>query len=139
MPTAPPTFCPTHGDQCRDHVHHARARRQQIVNRRDPVAHALYNTARWIAYRRTHLACHPLCARCEREGYVVVGKVVDHIIPHRGDLSLFWAVDGVQTLCVHHDSVKRARENGILPCADHGEWTSIVVGRVVCRDCGAYL
>lgn len=52
-----------------------------------------------------------LCRMCESEGKLTVAKVVDHIIPHRGDHRLFWDESNWQPLCKwHHDSVKQAME-----------------------------
>jgi 5-methylcytosine-specific restriction enzyme A len=140
MPSAPPSFCSRHG-LCHTHATHvhnerAKERRQEIVRTRDPSLHAFYNSGRWKAYRKTHIERSPLCVMCEREGRAVLGSIVDHIIPHRGDVSLFWAMDGVQTLCVRHDSLKRLRENGLLGCNNHGTWTAFVESHTVCRDCG---
>lgn len=44
---------------------------------------------------------------CER-----VAEVVDHIIPHRGDLDLFHDPENWQSLCKHcHDSTKAQIES----------------------------
>lgn len=135
MPHAPLSFCPTHG-LCRGYEEHARERRRQIDAERDPSHAALFKNARWRRYRRYYLEAHPLCSRCEHEGLVVVGSIVDHILPHRGDLTLFWAEGNVQTMCPSHDAAKRLRENELGPCLDHGRWSAIVLGSLVCRDCG---
>ena len=59
---------------------------------------------RWQRARRGWLIAHPLCAHCEDEGKVCQGNVVDHIVPHRGDPTLFWDTGNWQTLCkTHHD------------------------------------
>lgn len=66
---------------------------------------------RWRAARELHLLLHPLCEYCKREGITTAGTVVDHIIPHRGDQTLFWDRDNWQTLCdPHHDGAKQAEE-----------------------------
>jgi len=36
---------------------------------------------------------------CERKGHVIPATVVDHIIPHRGDETLFWDESNWQALC----------------------------------------
>lgn len=49
--------------------------------------------------------------------------VVDHVIPHKGDLGLFWDLTNWQPLCkLCHDSVKQAQESGttIVGCDVHG-------------------
>jgi 5-methylcytosine-specific restriction endonuclease McrA len=66
---------------------------------------------KWQKAREGWLNAHPLCAYCEREGRVTSGTVVDHIVPHRGDMTLFWTRSNWQTLCkTCHDSVKKAEE-----------------------------
>ena len=50
--------------------------------------------ARWQKVRYSYLVSHPLCAICKE-----AATVVDHIIPHRGDGSLFWDYDNWQSLC----------------------------------------
>ena len=53
-----------------------------------------------------------LCRMCEAEGYITAATVVDHIVPHKGDQSLFWNTSNWQPLCKpHHDGAK-AREEG---------------------------
>lgn len=72
----------------------------------------LYWTARWRAKAKAQLAAHPLCIMCEAEGVIEPATVCDHVIPHRGDVDLFW--DGeTQSLCgPHHSRAKQAEEAG---------------------------
>lgn len=49
---------------------------------------------------------------CEAEGFYVSATVTDHIRPHRGDPTLFWADWNHQSLCKTHHSSKTAREDG---------------------------
>ena len=51
--------------------------------------------ARWRKARRWYLRRHPLCVLCGGEA-----GVVDHVVPHRGDMSLFWDIGNWQALCV---------------------------------------
>lgn len=47
----------------------------------------------------------------KRLGEMVGAEVVDHKIPHRGDLRLFLDPDNLQSLCKHcHDSHKQREE-----------------------------
>lgn len=55
--------------------------------------------SRWQKAREMYLARHPLCARCLKEGRYVPATVVDHIVPHRGDQTLFWDESNWQALC----------------------------------------
>lgn len=89
--------------------------------------HRLYKTARWRSGRLAHLRGEPICRMCQLRGIVNDGSrtaageiqmnlrrrflVVDHVIPHRGDLVLFWDASNWQTLCPdHHDVVKQREE-----------------------------
>ncbi|MPT00955.1 MAG: HNH endonuclease [Pseudomonas sp.] len=66
---------------------------------------------KWQVARAEWLQANPLCVYCQREGRVTAGTVVDHIVPHRGDMKLFWSRSNWQTLCRHcHDVVKAAEE-----------------------------
>ncbi len=89
--------------------------------------HPNYKTARWRRSRLLHLKAEPLCRMCRHRGVLNDGSlratgevqqdkrrrflVVDHIVPHRGDLGLFWDPTNWQTLCPdHHDTVKQREE-----------------------------
>jgi 5-methylcytosine-specific restriction enzyme A len=75
------------------------------------MTHRLYNSRAWRTARANFLAEHPLCAYCQQQGYSTPATVVDHIIPHKGDLERFWDVGNWQPLCApHHDSSKRRAE-----------------------------
>ena len=69
-------------------------------------------THRWQMERRAFLLRHPVCVECERHGVFEMAKVVDHIIPHKGDMELFWRVSNWQALCVTCHNVKTASEDG---------------------------
>ena len=49
---------------------------------------------KWWAARVAFLRSHPLCAICNKPAVVV-----DHVIPHRGDMGLFWNSGNWQALC----------------------------------------
>ena len=70
---------------------------------------------KWQKARDAYLKKHPLCVDHERRGYVEPATVVDHIIPHSGDMTLFWDSSNWQSLCkVCHDSHKqRIEKSGI--------------------------
>ena len=55
--------------------------------------------SRWQKARDLFLKQHPLCAFCQAEGKIVPATVVDHIIPHRGDQTLFWDQSNWEALC----------------------------------------
>ena len=76
---------------------------------------------RWERARARFLARHPLCTFCEAMGYIVAATVVDHIIPHKGDMTLFWDESNWQPLCkLCHDGTKKSQEaTGKLRGCDH--------------------
>lgn len=67
---------------------------------------------RWQQTRIGFLKSHPLCAECERQGRVRQANEVDHIIPHKGDMDLFWDRDNWQPMCAPCHSRKTATEDG---------------------------
>lgn len=64
-----------------------------------------YN-AEWRTQRRRFLSAHPLCVECLKENRLTAATVVDHIIPHRGDMKLFWDKNNWQPLCAAHHNLK---------------------------------
>lgn len=69
---------------------------------------------RWQQRRLAFLKKHPICRMCVNStpSRIRVATVVDHVIPHKGDDTLFWDEANWQPLCkVHHDSHKKAQEN----------------------------
>ena len=57
------------------------------------------------------MQAHPLCCMCRKEGRYVKATDVDHIVPHRGDLKLFWDRSNWQALCHRHHDQKTGRED----------------------------
>ena len=74
----------------------------------------------WRKFRESWLRKHPLCVRCEAEGKVVEATVLDHVIPHRGDQTLFWKAGNHQGLCQSCHSRKTALEDGGIGEARRG-------------------
>jgi 5-methylcytosine-specific restriction protein A len=70
-------------------------------------------TYAWQQARARFLSEHPLCQFCEARGVVELAEVVDHKVPHRGDMALFWNRDNWQALSKRcHDSEKARQERG---------------------------
>lgn len=66
----------------------------------------------WQRESRRFLQAHPLCVQCAKEGRYVKAVVVDHITPHRGDPTLFWAQTNWQALCKQcHDRKTRTEDS----------------------------
>ena len=63
--------------------------------------------------RERQLSIEPLCQFCKQREDIVIAKVVDHVIPHKGNVALFHDPDNLQSLCQQcHDSVKKRMEMG---------------------------
>ena len=67
---------------------------------------------RWKKRRIVFLRKNPLCVECLANGIVKEAKHVDHIIPHKGDMKLFWDESNWQSLCAECHSRKTATEDG---------------------------
>lgn len=63
----------------------------------------------WEKERKAFLKANPYCVECARRGVVTLATVVDHIIPHRGNMELFWDMSNLQPLCEHDHNVKTGR------------------------------
>lgn len=71
----------------------------------------LYKTRRWQNLKAWKLGQNPLCEYCEKLQKYVKSKVVDHIVPHKGNADLMWDENNLQALCIRcHDNVKRREE-----------------------------
>lgn len=75
----------------------------------------LYRTARWLKRRATHLAREPLCRYCDQMGRVTAATVADHVVPHRGDVGLFYGGE-LQSLCAscHSGTKQQLEKSGTL-------------------------
>ena len=72
----------------------------------------LYKTKGWYRLRYYQLRKEPTCRYCEAQGRIEAATVVDHIKAHKGDESLFYDENNLQSLCKqHHDSAKQKEEN----------------------------
>ena len=94
MPTAPP-------------VHRPFGKRKAATGPRKGSAQRGYGS-RWQRARDAFLMRFPLCVHCEGSGRVTAATDVDHVVPHRGDDSLFWRESNWQPLCKSCHSRKTA-------------------------------
>ena len=67
---------------------------------------------RWRRARDGFIAEHPLCVMCLALAppMTTPASVVDHKIPHRGDMVLFWDRSNWQSLCKPHHDIEKQRE-----------------------------
>jgi 5-methylcytosine-specific restriction protein A len=115
VPRAPQ--CPCSHPGCNALVDHGRCekhailQRREIDDRRGSAASRGYGK-RWDKAAKLFRQLHPLCAMCSTVPHPVASKEVDHIIPHKGDMELFWDQDNWQALCKSCHSTKTAKEDG---------------------------
>ncbi|MBB4267611.1 HNH endonuclease [Roseospira visakhapatnamensis] len=83
------------------------ARDRDYLTYRDQSRVRPTRTAAWKRARRAFLAEHPVCAVCGAPA-----TVVDHIVPHRGDLTVFWDRSRWQALCASCHGRKTAARDG---------------------------
>lgn len=130
MPTRPPTF---------------RVKRQRTnaeVNaesdRRRGSARSRGYSAQWDSEAAAFKRVHPLCMGCKAIGLVKVTDVVDHVVPHRGNMAIFWDRDRWQPSCRwHHDVIKQKLEaqyeRGAVKMDDL--WLNSAVAMKLSREC----
>ena len=67
--------------------------------------------SKWQRVRPGFIRSHPLCVCCLANGVISATEVVDHVVPHRGDMQLFWDRRNWQGLCWRcHREIKSAIE-----------------------------
>ena len=77
--------------------------------KRDELSRTFYRTQRWIETRKKKLHISPFCEECQRNGTMVVGKIVDHIVPIKQGGEPY-DLDNLQTLCWSCHSRKSIEE-----------------------------
>jgi len=106
MPIAAPRLCGcghkiASGESCA-----CEKRRKADFDKRRPTARERGYDSKWDKARAEYLKRHPTCCRCSSPA-----TVVDHIVPHRGDMRLFWSRSNWQPLCTpHHSGAKQSEE-----------------------------
>lgn len=117
MPYAAPRPCNHPGCGALTHARfceaHAEARRKRYEGERPSAARRGYGH-KWRKAREQYLKQNPMCEELEADGTRCREPAtdVDHKIPHRGDLKLFWDRKNWQALCHSHHSAKTARDDG---------------------------
>lgn len=90
-------------------THSSRATRARPVDDRPSAYKRGYDAVHQRA-RKMFLARNPLCVQHLAVGETVASKVLDHIIPHRGDRKLLRDPKNWQALCVPCHNAKSAKE-----------------------------
>lgn len=111
MPVAPPVFRPP-GQRNRREVRIEQDQRRGSARERG-------YTTQWDHAARAHRQAHPLCVGCYEADKVRAATLVDHIIPHKGDQTLFWDRTNWQSACDHcgnaiKQQLERMHEQGLI-------------------------
>jgi len=103
--------CPFATDERYCTKHKKRVRTQYNKHHRSKHS-TLYNTQHWRRARKSYLYDQPLCVDCDKENKIVLANVVDHKIPHDGNMVLFWDVSNWQSLCTSCHNRKTVTHDG---------------------------
>ncbi|KAA1015961.1 HNH endonuclease [Paraburkholderia panacisoli] len=95
---------------CPDHLKSARKRADE---QRDSSAERGYGAA-WRRARAAFLRLHPVCEcdECRAQHRLLPASVVDHRVPHRGDMRVFWDQSNWQALAKRCHDRKTATHDG---------------------------
>ncbi len=109
-PGCPELVAPGSGGLCKKH----KAQRQKEQDSKRASAYKRGYDRTWGKARKMYLARNPLCAECQRrkKKRIEAATEVDHIIPHKGNMVLFWDENNWQGLCKQCHSEKTAKEDG---------------------------
>lgn len=117
MPSSPPKPCAHVGcgvlvrDGSSRCALHKRVEARLLDARRGSAASRGYGY-KWQQASKGFLKQNPLCVRHKARGAIEPATVVDHIVPHKGDMSLFWQRSNWQALCKQCHDLKTAVEDG---------------------------
>ena len=59
----------------------------------------LYDGVRWRRVAKMFLDQNPLCAPCGKANLETPATIVHHKIEHKGDETLFWSWDNLESVC----------------------------------------
>lgn len=69
-----------------------------------------YRSQRWREKALAQFAAHSLCSRCSTDHRPVAASVANHVIPHKGNETLFWEGE-LESVCAPcHDGAIRSEE-----------------------------
>ena len=103
MPTAPGTFRASHAPSRKEMV-------KEYDQRRGSARERGYSF-KWDKTSLAFLRKNRVCVACEMAGVLQSTEVTDHIVPHKGNMKLFWDRSNWQACCRwHHDVIKQVLE-----------------------------
>ena len=91
-----------------------RAKRQLKPKHASSEYRYLYNKNKWKVASKAFRDQHPLCEcdECKQRVVPLPAEVVDHIIPHKGDVVLFWDRENWQSMAKKCHDKKTVKEDG---------------------------
>lgn len=94
-------------DYCKQHIS-LQGQQRKVFNQRGKSGqyHSMYESQEWRKRRAQFLKKYPRCFVCGAPA-----TIADHIIPHRGDLTLFYDDNNLQPMCQSCHSRKTMKEN----------------------------
>lgn len=98
------------GQKCAHALARDRERKADFDQKRPSARERGYDT-KWDRERAGYLKARPECVMCGAPS-----RVVDHVIPHKGNKRLFWSRSNWQALCTPcHSGRKQSAEKGRQP------------------------
>lgn len=90
------------------------AKRDELKQTNEPKFYRWKPTQKdWVKLSKDFLATHPFCVACYKKGIMAKATETDHIIPHRGNIDLFYDVRNLQALCKSCHAKKTKNEDNI--------------------------
>ena len=90
------------------------AKRNELKQTTEPKLYRQRETRKdWEKLSKDFLATHPFCVACYKKGILTKASETDHIIPHKGNIELFYDIKNLQALCKSCHSKKTNREDTI--------------------------
>lgn len=103
-------------DYCFKHIELQNIQKKVFTKRgKSAEYNSWYHSARWRKESHEFLSKYPFCFICGSPS-----TITDHIIPHRGDVTLFWDKSNWQPMCQRCHSRKTFKENNNFNKGDRG-------------------
>ena len=80
----------------------------------------LYDSPRWRKVAKMFLDQNPLCIPCLRSGKETPATIVHHKVEHKGDETLFWSRDNLESVCAscHSGHIRVSEHVGYSQACD---------------------
>jgi 5-methylcytosine-specific restriction protein A len=85
---------------------------QRAAEAERPSSYARGYTRRWSRESKLYLRAHPMCMCDSCNGDGLPAEIVDHVVPHKGNQSLFWDPSNWQAMNKRCHDRKTATQDG---------------------------